>query len=216
MNSVWNNRGVLGIQSSVSDQELQIVDVCDQPGNQIVGAASVGTSVSSLLNPPSITCPNVPPDGGWIFVDMTVEIYKQHQLVQHLKAADFVPYNNYEVENPIVEGVPIKFGGPTYDLTSDKKHVEEYAGAPVNVVVLKYRAARYKYVPAMPEIKTIDGMTAIEKSASISTPKRTGDVFGCPIYGVSGYRVYRVEGDIKNVKPIVRLSLSDPKVPDTL
>jgi hypothetical protein len=216
MNNVWNNRGILGIQGNVSDQELQIVDVCDQPANQTIGASTVGTPISGSLNLPSLTCPEIPPDGGWIFVHMTVDIYKDHQLVQHLRAVDFVPYNNYEVENPTMEGEPIKLGGPTYNLTNDQKHIEEYAGAPVNVVVLKYRAARYKYTPAMPEIKTIDGMIAIETAASISAPVRTGDTFGCPIYGLSGYRIYRVEGDIKNVKPIIKLSLSDPKVPDTL
>jgi len=215
MAALWGNRGTSGIQSSAS--EAVIIDICDGVVTKTIGATSPNSFSVSTNSLPSFTCPAVPTDGGWITFDMEIKVLRKDDPYFHKKAASFVPSlaSGFPITDPI-DNTSIPLGGSLVSQGSSDYDVVEQQGYPSTYVAVKFRGLRFVNKPYIPSIKSIGGITPVEIDQSPNAPYWAFDSFGCPVWAISGYRIYRVPGTISAVQtPENRASCGAAPTPTT-
>lgn len=216
MSNMWNNRGTSQQQELLAD--AVVIDVCDNAYNG-VGIGSVGSNPNVLTDAslPSLTCPTIPDNGGWAHFDLDIKFLRRDLQTQHRRATSYVPTNGttaytYDAQPGSGDG-GINIGGPAVPQSDSDQHVTEYHGYPETWIGLTFSGLRFKNKPFLPEIKTVGGFPVIHVDSQGDTPKHVMDSFGCPVWAVSGYRVYRVPGYIGSIKPVTSLVATDTSVP---
>lgn len=198
MANLWGNRGFAGLESSAS--EAVIIDLCDN-----VVTKTIGTVGSSPNNPadeslPSLTCPTISATGGWLIFDIDLRVLRQDEQTQHKKAVSYVPSVGSVIGQDPADAEAVTLGGPSYSQSASDQHVVEHQGYPKTLVALSFKGLRFKNKPFMPEIKTIGGMNVTLHSQDVGAPKWAFDSFGCPVWYLTGWRIYRVPGYVATVK----------------
>lgn len=213
MTALWGNRGTAGLVGSAT--EAVIIDLCDNLITKTIGTQ--GSSPNVLVNAtlPSVTCPNIPTNGGWIHFDLDIRLHREDGQSRHKPAVSYLPATGtVEIEysdQPTIG--PVKVGGHSYSQDSSSQSVTEYHGHPEFLVGLSFSGLRFKHSAWMPEIKSVGGKTARLVSQEGGTPKFEFDSFGCPVWSVSGYRVYSIPGYVSEIAPVSSLIATDTSVP---
>lgn len=209
--SLWANRGNAQVVASVDDDV--IIDLCDNVTGATIGRDSVTLPSVNPASSLSLACPDVPEDGGWLEYDLQVRAQRSDHQTLHRKATAYDPYDSIDTAS---EGY-VPTGGPSYTTTPTTDHVVEYNGLPSTLVVLRFKARRYRRLPVMPQITTVGGkpVTLIEQVQE--GPKREADLLGCPLYSIVGYRIYRVSGYVATIRSTgSKVSCADPTTPSSV
>lgn len=195
VNGLWNNRGTAGLQSLVS--EATIVDLSFAGTNNItIGNSPVNSDVANARTLPSLSCPEVPLDGGWITHDMEIRVLREDPQTWHKVAAS--PTISAVTSN-ITTGT-YKLGGGDYTQSESEKDIAEKNGYPTTLVAVRFKALRFKHQPTVPELISISGNKATLVQQDGMVPRVILDSFGCPVWFVNSYRIYRVTGSISTIK----------------
>lgn len=217
MDALWGNRGTTGIDELAS--EAVIIDLCDNKVTHTIG--TVGSSPNNPVASPltSLTCPSVPDNGGWLHFDLDIKVLREEQVSRHIRAASYIPSlgaANYEYNQQPNTGnnVAVNVGGQDFSQSSNDQEAIEYHGFPKFYIGLSFSGLRFKHTPYVPSIKSVGGQTVREYGKQqVGTPKHAMDSFGCPVWSVSGYRVYSVPGKVTAIKPVSSLTAADTSIP---
>lgn len=79
-------------------------------------------------------------------------------------------------------------------------HVAQYESAPDNYIVMVGRGLRLNKAPDVPQLLSVGGVPVVEVARKV-VPKAVANYFGCTLIGVRWAILYRVQGQIKTVKP---------------
>lgn len=209
--SLWGNRGFAGLQSSAS--EAVVIDLCDNQYTKTIGVvgSSPNNPVDASLD--SLSCPDVPDDGGWMAWELDIRVLRHDQQTLHKRASQFLPQTGISGQDP-GSGTSVTLGGPAYSQSDSDKHVVEYQGYPETYIGLKFKGLRFKHLPFMPELSKVAGLPAVMVDQDPGTPKWAFDSFGCPVYSLVGWRIYRVAGYVPSVGTMgSKVSAGSPNTP---
>lgn len=206
---LWGNRGLgmEGFRIAANPSDSILIDLCSNTTSMSIGATP-STVVTTLDNPNfTFSCPPIPEDGGWMGHDMQIRILREDPQSWHRLFAPFLPspgdIGNTTITNP---GERVPLGGPVYEQggegTSSTKHVVEHTGLPVVYVLVSFKGLRAKHKPQMPAVKSIAGLPTTLVKQEIDGPRWAFDILTCPAWFVRGWRMYRVNGYVPDVKPI--------------
>ena len=216
MSQAWNNRGVTGYTESVN--EANIIDLCSNTSSKTIGIVGSSPNSPGNLTAQSLTCPDVPANGGWLHFDLDIRVHREDPSSLHATASSYLPSigqvaYDYQDQPTSGNGTAVQIGGPTYSPSGSDNHITEYHGNPRFYIGLTFAGLRYKNVAFMPEIASVNGMVVRLVKQDGGTPKQVMDSFGCPIWSVSGYRIYSVPGYIDKIKPVSSLTAADTSIP---
>jgi hypothetical protein len=108
----------------------------------------------------------------------------------------------------------VPLGGVGYSQAPSDQHVVEHHGYPETLIGLSFAGLRFKNKPFMPVITSVGGLTPVLKSQEGGEAKWAFDSFGCPVWSITGYRVYSVPGYVATVQAIgSKSSCGAPTVP---
>jgi hypothetical protein len=199
MAPLWGNRGFAQMSSQAS--EAVILDLCDNIVAKTIGANTLPANNPSDASLPSLTCPAIPDNGGWIYFDIDIRVLRKDNQTQHRKAVAFNPSKAASLSDPLLTN-SITTGAESYTQSASDEHVTEYHGFPETLIGLTFAGARFKNKPYVPEIDTIAGLKAIPIDYDYGVPKLAFDAFGCPIWTNKGWRVYSVPGYVPSTKSV--------------
>lgn len=202
--NLWDNRGASIATGSLirSDpNEAVIIDLCTNKSDVVIGASTALFSNTNQLKFKFI-CPEIAPDGGWIVQDLKIRILRKDNQAWHRKAVPYVPIQVSGTETPSnnTSDVSISLNDPSFESTSETEYDVEQQGLPETYVALSYRALRAKHKPVIPIIESIAGLKPIQIESSPEDAWIAFDTVNCPVWGIRGYRIYRVNGYIRSVK----------------
>lgn len=218
MTALWGNRGTSLIESLPA--EAVVIDLCDNVQTKTIGVTGSSPNEHTNTAPNALSCPEVPANGGWLHFSLDVQLLRDEQVSQHQRAAVYlpnlesgVPYP-YNAQPTTGNGTAVLVGGPTYSQNPDEREVIEYHGYPKFYVGLTFTGVRFKHVPFIPAIKSVAGIPVTEYGPQqLGTPKHVMDSLGCPVWAISGYRVYSVPGYVNAIKPVSSLTAKDISIP---
>jgi hypothetical protein len=203
---LWGNRGirsegVLGLRSLAS--EAVIIDLCDNTTYATIGGSTSQTPVTAGKPNKLFTCPDVPEDGGWIKHDLRIRVLRKDEQTWHKKAVSYLPSPG-ETTAGSGDGLEgsVPLGGAAYTQSVSDEHDVEHHGLPTVHILVQFRGLRVKRKPTMPELKTIAGLPVTLVEQEIDGPRLAFDILTCPAWFIRGYRVYRVNGYVPEVKPV--------------
>lgn len=202
MTDLWRNKGLDEIGSRAD--EATIIDLCSNLNTKTIGQTTGPSQSLSSQSLPSLTCPTVSEEGGWITYDLEIVPLRKDNQSNHRKAAEFIPQSSaamQDLDDPSTSANSPS-GGPDYSQSSNDQDIIEYHGYPENYVGMKFRALRYVNTPFMPIIKTIQGNEVYQVHEEGGQPRYAFDCFGCPVWAVEGTRVYRVLGKVSSKKRV--------------
>lgn len=217
MNALWGNRGTSLIGSKVD--EAVIIDLCSNVSSMTIGDTGDNPYSPTQAVVSSLTCPSVPNNGGWLHFNLEIEVLRDEQSSRHVKAVQYVPTLGtvayaYDQQPHTGNGTAVKIGGAEYSQSSSDQDVTEYHGYPLFLIGLRFSGVRFKHTPYVPEIKSVGGfLVRPYGKQQVGTPKHVLDSFGCPVWSVSGYRVYSVPGYVSQIKPVSSLTAADVSIP---
>lgn len=219
MESAWGNRGVMALENDIDDGA--IIDLCDNKTTIEIGDTGSEPNVVVDQSIDSLSCPNIPDNGGWLHFDLDIKVLREEQSSRHNRAAAYIPSlpasgttYSYEQQPETGNGSPVLIGGPEYSQASSDQEAIEYHGHPRFLIGLSFSGLRFKRVPYVPAISSVGGQTVREHGKqNIGAPKHVMDSFGCPVWSVSGYRVYSVPGRVSEIKPVSSLTAADTSIP---
>lgn len=214
MASLWGNRGLGVVANSVD--ETVIINLCDNAVTKTIGTVVV-TPPSQLTQAlPTLTCTTVPSGGGWLNFDLQLKVLRKDEQTLHRRAASYIPQLGTLVVQDPETNDSSTLGGPSYSQSSSDEHVTEYHGYPETLIGLKFQGLRYSKKPYIPEIISVGGLTATLVKNGDGSPKWAFDSFGCPVWYIEGWRIYRVPGKISTIKSTNnRISCGAPVVATT-
>jgi len=221
MKPLWNNRGVSGIGTVLKD--VDYLNYCSGVQEKTIGDTSSVPRPVLSQGLPSMTCPPLPTgaDGkvlhsaGWLSYGLEIEVRRVEGNNYH-KQAVFS-----EVGSP-GDLLPGNETAPPVTVSSQDAHISERQGLPVVYVAVKFAALRYGAYPVFPLIKSYGGVDIdceLDCVGSKKTPPQLSfEVFGCKVYKVKGYDIYRLRGVPNKAKTDVGTVLSsstpiDPSKP---
>lgn len=201
ISNLWNNRGAIltnGSRVGSDPSEAIIIDLCQN--KTAIDIGKTGIESSSNNNQPNFkfVCPEIPPDGGWVFQDLKIRILRNDLQTWHKKGTSYLPTPVTSVVGSAA-GALTSLSDPEYESSPSTQHDVEQHGLPDTYVALQYRALRAQHKPTLPIIAKIGGMVPIQIKHEGATPFLAFDSFGCPVWGMRGYRIYRVNGYISAV-----------------
>lgn len=206
---LWDNRGNARLESSLSDDI--VLDACDNVTTRTIGVTSARTEFLDRAAQFQFGCPEIPADGGWLGHKVRVTVVREDNHTMHRKAISYTIESQSAPSTPTGEPVPL--GGTPYNnyttveigapLSSavDPAHVLEAHGQPEVMVLLQFKGLRVKHKPVCPVITTIGGLPAFQVKAGEMVPTVEFDIFQCPVYYLNTWRLYRVNGYVREVKP---------------
>lgn len=198
---LWGNRSIANTRNLASDD--LIVDLCSSVTQRTIGNVPADVPYRADLPQFTFTCPDIKPDGGWLAHDLRVRILREDEQTWHKKAVEYLPSpgQTLGLQSPGDEE-RVRLGGPAFTQSASEEHDVEYQGLPVTYVLLQFRGLRIKHKPAMPEIKSVAGQQAVLVRQEIDGPRVGFDVLTCPAWFIRGYRIYRVNGYVPDVKAV--------------
>lgn len=217
VSDLWSNRGNTVTQPYIGI-EHNIIDLCDN-----VQSKSIGQTTNSPYSPAvgalsSLTCPTVPANGGWIHFDLNIHVLRQEQSSRHIKAATYSPSlggvtYEFNAQPATGNGDAIKISSNDYSQSTSDQDVTEYHGNPTFLIGLTFSGVRFKHPPFIPEIKSVQSMIVRPYGdQQVPSAKHVMDSFGCPVWAISGYRVYSVPGKVTEIKPVSSLTAADTTI----
>lgn len=205
----YDNIGTSRIRSSTSD-EVAISNICDNDFLKQIGNSGSAFYNLSQANLPSLTCPEVPNNGGWIHFDLDIRFLRMDTQTWHRKAAAFIPsLGQLTTVDPLLSN-DVKTGGPAVSQSQSDEAVVEHHGYPETWIGLTFSGLRFKHKPFVPEIKSVKGRSVVQYQGSPSAAKWAFDVFGCPVWSITGWRIYRFPGDIPVASVVNSMAAGDP------
>lgn len=217
MAGAWGNRGVMAMSEDLDD--AVIVDLCDNKTVITIGDTGSAPNIPVDQTIDALTCPDIPDNGGWVHFDLDIKILRDEKSTRHGKAASYVPAVGtvaypYDQQPASGNGVAVKIGGPEYSQSASDQEITEYHGFPKFLIGLSFSGVRFKHSPFVPSIASVGGMAVREYGPqNVGAPKHVMDSFGCPVWSVSGYRVYSVPGYVGEIKPVSSLTAADTTIP---
>ena len=217
LSPMWRNTGTSGLTNAVED--AQIIDLCDNVSARTIGNVAGSIYSNNAYSIPSLSCPNIPTNGGWIHFNLDVRIHRVDNSVQHRRAATYLPEAPHDITDPLLDSsnTGITLAGPYYNQDPSDQNVTEYNGQPVTYIGLSFAALRYKNKPYLPVIKSVNGLTATQDECEDQGAVQAFEVFGCPVWKIQGYRTYKVAGIVNSIKEIRQIdasaSATNPLVP---
>lgn len=195
---LWNNRGTAQLRSLAS--EAVIIDLCDNVSQGVIG--NTPANILAVVGPglPTLACPNIPEDGGWIMHDLRVRIYREDRQTWHKLAKEYLPPAGSIGQTGDTLAESISIGGPDYTQSESEKDIAEYHGFPDVLVGVQFRALRVKRKPPFPELKSVGGINARLINQDVLAPTLAFDMLTCPVWYTAGWRLYRVSGYVPTVK----------------
>lgn len=210
--NLWDNRGNAELVSRLSDDV--IIDLCDGATEVTIGRDTVTAYLPAEGGPLSLACPEVPEDGGWMLHDLRVQLKREDHQTLHRKAVTYEAMSPGEASLIAPSDGYVMVGGEPYVTSAASDHVIEKNGLPSTLVILEFRAKRYRRKPVMPEITTVGGMPVTLVEQRGTNPYSDGDMLGCPVYSMAGYRIYRVVGLVATIRSNgQKTSCADSTVP---
>jgi hypothetical protein len=212
MAALWGNRGFSGIGSSAA--EAVIIDVCDNRTAATIGVVGSNPNNPANASLPSLTCPDIPANGGWLHYDLDIRVHREEHQTEHRRAAAYLPIIGQIFGTDPLLSNDIDLPVPDVQQSASDEHLTEYHGFPTTLVALNFVGLRFKNKPFMPQVKTIGGHPAIPITSPTGSPKIVFDAFGCPIWLLKSQVIYRVSGVVTKIKATGSLtSAAAPDVP---
>lgn len=198
--SLWRNRGNADI-AAIPGEDM-IIDVCDGISSKTFGGAYSKPPNTNAVGQFSLTCPPIPPNGGWIAYDLDVYFRRTDEQTWHKPVA---PYQQGPpVQSPgdtFSPGEGMQLGGPPYNQNPNDYETTEYQGYPEWLVLLQFKGLRAQHQPTVPNIRTIGGHPARLVKQEVPAAKLAFDIFECPAWFVRAWRLYRFSGAVQAVFP---------------
>lgn len=194
--NLWKNRGNAGLAGQSRDDV--IIDVCSGVTSKTFGNSPSNPPSASINGQFSFTCPEIPPDGGWIGYDLRVTLAREDAQTEHRKALSYSQGTlpSMPPDSSGSDGYPMSLGSPGYSQSLSQQHVVEWHGYPSQLVLMQFKGMRVKHQPAMPVITTVGGHPVVLVRQSPGVPRVVFDVFECPVWYVDGWRLYRLRGPV--------------------
>ena len=85
-------------------------------------------------------------------------------------------------------------------MSATEEHVTEHQGLPETYVLLQFKGLRFKHLPQVPNITSVQGKKVVLKDSHITAPKIAFDIFECPAYFVQAWKLYVVKGSVDTLK----------------
>lgn len=201
ISNLWDNRGAIVSNSgriASNPAEALIIDLCQNKTTADIGKTGIESYDATREPTFKFVCPTIPPDGGWVFQDLKIRILRNDMQTWHKKGTPYTPEPVTSIIGSVV-GALTGLGDPSYESSPSTQHDVEQHGLPDIYVALQYRALRAQHKPTLPIIAKIGGMVPIQIKHDGDAPFIAFDSFGCPVWGIRGYRIYRVNGYISAV-----------------
>lgn len=196
---LWQNNGTAQLSSDAD--EAVIIDMCSNTNSKTIGGTNDYTHTEVGQTLPTLTCPTVGEDGGWMKFDLEVKILRVDEQTTHRNATTFTPETGtIALSQDPGTSDNVGVGGPGYSQSTSDEHVNEYHGYPETYIGLQFQGLRLQRKPYVPEVKSVGGVSAIHVSSQVGTPKWAFDSLGCPVWYVEGVRVYKVPGRVTELK----------------
>lgn len=194
----WANTGGRNIISSAEDDI--IINVCNQTNSHTFG------QVKQRAIPPDppkrdafrFSCPPISEENSWLGYEIQVRALRSEQVQTHTVSVQYEPTGGAETSTPISTGNEnAKLEASSFD---EQSLVFEYPGQPRNLVLLQFKGMRVKFPPNMPKLDSVAGLPVVLIEENIE-PKNTPafDLLDCPVWYLSGYRLYEVNGYIPDI-----------------
>lgn len=201
--ALWGNYGTSNVRSNVND--AIIVDLCLNATYGIINGTGIEPAKAANTDPTAFTCPEVPADGGWLGHELHVRVLREDEQSWHKKALSYLPAVGAPTSSGAgVPGPRIPIGGPVYTQTAAAdKHLIEYHGLPAVYVLLQFKGLRIgNNMPVLPEINSVAGNPVVLEKMEVDGPRHAFDLLTCPVWFIRGYRVYRVNGYVPDLKKV--------------
>lgn len=213
MTTPWRNTGMGGLTNALSDGIA--IDLCDNSIAKTIGnVAGVGYNPAAYALT-SLTCPNIPANGGWIYAKFDVRVHVEENTSTHRRAAAYLPDLPHTITDPLL-GTDTPLPGPYYQQDLSDQHITEHNGQPESLVGITFAGLRYKNKPFMPNVGTVQGMAATRDSGDNAAATLAFEVFGCQVWKITGYNVYKVPGIVTRIKAISPVDASTAAMNDKI
>lgn len=201
--NLWGNRGaslIGGSQLQSDINESTVVLYCNGTTEATIGSTPSKIPEKSSSSKFTFDCSNIPSDGGWLEFDKRVIVLREDPQTWHSKALEYLPTPGSTSQSSSPSGkVPV--GGPEYSLSSEEQHDVEYHGRPWIYIALQFKGLRVVHKPTIPELQSVDGNPLYFVKQYIDGPRLAYDSY-CPTWFVRGYRIYKVNGSLKDIKGV--------------
>ena len=197
MSKAWENRGFAGLRFDPKEDTL--VDLCAGISTATIGGglaykplAGVGSGMLSVGD--------VDEEHSWLAYENRLEPYREQTLVAHKPVQAFTPVAPPQgvVGTAIATATDVTLTSASMGTSPD---VIQYRGNPTDYVLMRGKAMRLKYQPAVPALLTVEGVPVVEVRSKIDGPKTLTCFFDVPVYVVRWAILYRVDGYLSAVKP---------------
>lgn len=204
--NTWGNRGAKfpngNGQIASNPNDVVAVTLCQNISDVTIGDSSspIGVNPGEIVS--TLTCPDVPNDGGWVYYDKVVRILRINKQSWHKKAVSYLPTPGF-ISTVVSPGSGVtNLGSFPYTQSASEEADVEHHGLPETYILLQFRGVRLKHKPEMPVITHVAGLPVTEVIPSVQIPHVIMDSLSCPVWALRGYRVYRVNGYVPAVKAI--------------
>lgn len=198
VDALWGNRGTSLLRSLPT--EAVIIDLCDNATQGVIGNVPAEFIAVTGASPPTLTCPEVPEDGGWIKHELKISIYREDRQSWHKLAKSYLPQAGSVGQVLDTLGEKIGLGGPNYTQSESEKDIPEHHGYPDVLIGVQFKGLRVKRKPPFPELKTVAGIPARLWKQNVPAPTVAFELITCPVWFINGWRIYRLSGNVASVK----------------
>jgi hypothetical protein len=198
---MWKNRGVLNVQEiDVSPNlDTSILDLGNDKLAGVIGNISQDAFAYTAASLPSLGCPAIPPDGGWLHYQRRISTQREGFQSVHRRAETYLPETSLSAvstDPTNLNKLRIASGMGTSNYPTNVRHVTEYHGKPRLLISISVSALRFKREPIFPVLRSVGGFAVnfLESDSHGLSADQAFDVYGCPVFRLEGEAVYEVSG----------------------
>lgn len=187
MERVWNVRGTAGLVYNPSQDAL--VDLCSSNAINPIGNDG-GTSTPYESDTGVFGAGQISKENSWLAFENSLEVSRAHSLAHHKVSDGYTPG-----DAPLNSADFI-----TQDVTSlsavisvVRRDVSQYQAGPTELVLMRGKAMRIKYKPAIPRLLKVGGFDVEVVKEKIDGPKTVGCFFDTPVYVARWAILYRLK-----------------------
>ncbi len=205
MDEIWVNRGTAQLESDASsDVVLNLCEARVLP--TIRSLAKKGLALGAPLTA-SLSCGSIPVEASWLQYEARLQVRQRRRANTYSMATQYTPPSQFKGSvNALETFVDLPMGVTAANGEAD---ITDHHGIPETWVLLTFRGIRVGHTPSMPILVSIDGNKVTPEDLDDHNFKvDTINHFVCDMYRITGYHVYRIRGNVNELKGV----LEDPTI----